>query len=140
MINSKKKGNRGENLFAQFLVKNGIKAWRDSASGGGMNEKADIGNNLNLHFEVKTVKRINLLQVWKKCLVECQKTHNIPVIVTHFDNMPENEWLMTISSQYFLELLQGESAPVDMTYEDPRKKYEVKNAIEALKRVLKHYE
>ena len=56
MINVKKKGNKGENKFANWLVKNGIKAWKDSASGGGNNEKADIGNNLNLHFEVKTVK------------------------------------------------------------------------------------
>lgn len=140
-MNSKKKGNKGENKFANWLVKNGIKAWRDGASGGGHNEKADIGNNLNLHFEVKTVKRINLLEVWKKCLLECQKTHNLPAVVTHFDGMPEDEWLVTISSQHFLELLQGETAPAEeMSYEDPKKKWAIKILIEACKKVLKFYE
>lgn len=140
MINAKKKGNKGENAFANWLIKNGIKAWRDGASGGGHNEKADIGNNLNLHFEVKTVKRIGLMEVWKKALLECQKTHNLPVLAIHFDGMPEEEWLMVISSQHFLELLQGESEPVDMTYEDPKKKWAIKNLIEASKKVLRFYE
>ena len=63
-MNSKKKGNAGENAFANFLVRNGIKVWKDSASGGGTNEKGDVGNNLNIHFEIKTVKKINLLEVW----------------------------------------------------------------------------
>lgn len=139
-INSKKKGNKGENKFANWLVKNGIKAWKDGASGGGSNEKADIGNNLNLHFEIKTVKKIGLLEVWKKALLECQKTHNLPVLGIHFDGMPEEEWLMVVSSQHFLELLQGESAPVDMSYEDPKQKWAIKNLIEASKKVLKFYE
>jgi len=139
MVNAKKKGNKGENKFANWLVKNGIKAWKDGGSGGGNNEKADVGNNLNYHFEVKTVKKIGLMEVWKKALHECNKTHNEPVIAIHFDGMPEEEWLMVLSSDHFISLLQGDKE-VDMTYEDPKRKWEIKNAIEALKKVLKHYE
>lgn len=140
MVNAKKKGNAGENKFANWLIKNGIKAWKDGASGGGNNEKGDVGNNLNLHFEVKTVKKIGLQEVWKKALHECGKTHNIPVLAIHFDNMPEEEWLMVLPSDYFIDLLKGESAPVDSTYEDPKQKWAIKNLIEASKKVLKFYE
>lgn len=140
MINAKKKGNKGENRFANWLVENGIKAWKDGASGGGNNEKADVGNNLNIHFEVKTVKKIGLMEVWKKANIECQKTHNVPVLAIHFDGMPEKEWLMVVSSGHFLELLQGGNEPVDTSYEDPKKKWAIKTAIESLKKVLKFYE
>lgn len=136
MPNSKKKGNAGENKFANWLIDNGIKAWKDGASGGGNREKADVGNNLNLHFEVKTVKKINLLEVWKKALHECVKTHNNPVLAIHFDNMPENEWLMVVSSDHFLDLLGGENK-ADMSYEDPKKKWAVQNLIESAKKVVK---
>ena len=138
-MNSKKKGNAGENKFANWLVKNGIRAWRDGASGGGSNEKADIGNDLNLHFEVKTLKKLNLQEVWKKALVECQKTHNLPVLAIHFDGMPEEEWLMVVSSGHFLELLTGQNK-VDTDYEDPKKRWAIKRAIEDLKALIKFYE
>lgn len=138
-MNSKKKGNAGENKFANWLVKNGIKAWKDSASGGGTNEKGDVGNNLNLHVEVKTVKKIGLLEVWKKALLECQKTHNLPVLAIHFDGMPEEEWLITISSRHFLELLQGDT-PMEEVYEDPNKKWAIKNMISYAQKVIRLYE
>ena len=44
-INAKKKGNKGENNWANWLIDNGIKAWRDTQSGGGTREKADVGND-----------------------------------------------------------------------------------------------
>lgn len=140
MINAKKKGNKGENKFANWLVKNGIKAWKDGASGGGSNEKGDVGNNLNIHFEIKTVKKIGLQEVWKKALIECQKTHNAPVLAIHFDGMPNEEWLMVLSSQHFLELIKGETEPADTTYIDPKNKWAVQTMVEAAKRVIKIYD
>lgn len=139
MPNSKKKGNAGENKFANYLVRNGIKAWKDGASGGGNNEKADIGNNLNLHFEVKTVKKLNLFTVWRKAMLECTKTHNDPVIVTHFDGMPEDEWLITIHSEHFLRLLTGDSH-AEATYEDPKKRWAIQRLVDSAKAVIKFYE
>ena len=49
MINPKKKGNLWENRLANWLKDNGIRAWKDGASGGGNREKGDIGNNLDMN-------------------------------------------------------------------------------------------
>ena|SRR3990167_1354986 len=140
MINSKKKGNLWENRFSNWLIDNGIKAWKDGMSGGGDREKADVGNNLNLHIEVKGVKKVNLQKVWKKALQECEKTHNSPLIAIHFDGMKDDEFLIVINNYDWLDLVKGESAPIDMTYEDPKQKWAIKNLIEASKKVLKFYE
>jgi len=134
-INSKKKGNLWENKFANWLRDNGIKAWKDGASGGGSREKADVGNNLNLHFEVKAVKKINILRVWEKACHECTKTHNQPVIAVHFDGMPDNEWLMVIHSEHFLDLLVKEG--VENDYVDPKLKWKVNNLKQAAHDVIK---
>ncbi len=139
MVNAKKKGNAGENAFANFLIGNGIKAWKDGASGGGNNEKADVGNNLNIHFEVKTVKKINLKEVWYKACHECNKTHNQPVLAIRFDGMPPNEWLMVLHSDHFIDLLVGDKEEVS-TYTDPKHKWAVQGLIESAKRVIKIYE
>lgn len=144
MVNAKKKGNAGENNFANWLRDNGIKAWKDGASGGGTREKADVGNNINAHFEVKTVKKINILKVWKKAIIECTKTHNTPYICIHFDGMKENQWLMVMDSDDWLDLFQrstGEPIIKEVVAEDSRdKKWAITNAINALKKLSKFYE
>jgi 3D (Asp-Asp-Asp) domain-containing protein len=43
MINVKKKGNKGENAFANWLYSHGFKAWRNGSSGSGL-YKGDINN------------------------------------------------------------------------------------------------
>ena len=136
-INSKKKGNKFENQVANWFRDNGIKMWRDSASGGGTREKADCGNNLNLHLECKAVKKINLKEVWQKAKFECEKTHNNPAICIHFDQMPEEEFIVAINNDYFLELLTGGKAIPEM---DPKNKWKVQRLVEAAKEVLKVYE
>ncbi len=137
MMNAKKKGNSGENKFANWLRDNGIKAWRDGASGGGTREKADVGNGLNIHFEVKTVKSISLHAVWKKAEYECTKTHNAPVIAIHFDGMPENKWLMVLDNDHFLELLTKESG-VRNDYLDPKFKWALTTLKNAITSVIKY--
>ena len=66
MINAKRKGTNGELAFASWLRENGIKAYRDSASGGGNASKSDINSSIDCTIEIKTVKKINLHEVWKK--------------------------------------------------------------------------
>lgn len=135
-MNPKKKGNAGENAFANWLISNGIKAWKDGASGGGSNEKADVGNNLNIHFEVKTVKKIGLQEVWKKAELECAKTHNTPVIAVHFDGMSPDTWLMVLHSEDWLDLLtKNEGTKTD--YQDPKLRYAIQSLKESAKRVEK---
>lgn len=108
MINSKKKGNHWENVLANWLKDNGVKAYKDGASGGGTREKGDVSNNLNLHIEVKAVKRINLFEVWKKALWECQKTHNDPHIFVHFDGMGDKKFLVVMDNDYWLEMVKNQ--------------------------------
>jgi len=129
MINAKKKGNRGENEFASWLSENGIKAWKDSASGGGNREKADVGNDINAHFEVKTVKSLNLNKVWKKALLECSKTRNTPYIVIHFDGMPKNEWLMVMDNYSWLEMFRKSIGKtlIDVKEDNQKLKWKLRN-------------
>ena len=137
-MNPKKKGNIWENKFANWLRDNGIFAYKDGASGGGSREKADVGNSLNLHFEVKAVKKINLFEVWKKACHECTKTHNDPVLAIHFDNMPDNEWLMVLHSEHFLNLLT-KTEGVKTDYQDPKLKWgltRLKNEINSVMKLL----
>jgi len=129
MINAKKKGNAGENKFTNWLRDNGIKAWKDSQSGGGNREKSDVGNNVDANFEVKTVKAINLKKAWKQTEIAAEMTHNTPYLVIHFDGMPEDNWLMVMNNNDWLEMFkksQGEKIIEQVPEED--------------KRLLKHYE
>jgi len=143
MINSKKKGNLWENKFANWLKDNGIKAWKDGMSGGGSREKADVGNNLNLHMEVKAVAGINLKKVWDKAEFECQKTHNTPLIAIHFNGMPDNKFLIVIDNDAWLDLMlkKPEEKVVMEEVEDSReKKWAIQNSITSLKKLLKFYD
>ena len=144
MIKTKKKGNKGENNFANWLKDNGIKAWKDGMSGGGNREKADVGNNINANFEVKTVKAINLHKAWQQTTKCAEMTHNTPYLVIHFDGMPENSWLMVIDNWDWLEIFkksQGDKIVEYTPEEDSReKKYKIQRAIQALKELLKFYD
>lgn len=143
MINAKKKGNHWENVWANWLRDNGIKAWKDGMSGGGNGEKGDVGNNLNLHMEVKAVKGINLQKVWKKAELECQKTHNNPLLAIHFDGMREDEFLVVINNYDWLDLVTKkpeEKIIIEQAEDSREKKWAIGNAITALKKLEKHYE
>jgi len=104
-MNAKKKGNKGEHEFAHFLEENGIKAFRNSMSGGSV-WKGDIANNLDLTIEIKTVKRINLQDAWWQVQKDSSIAHNTPVLCIHFDGMGNKEWLCVLHSEDFLEYLK----------------------------------
>lgn len=108
-MNAKKKGNHGEHLFAHFLKDNGIKAYRNSMSGGSV-WKGDIGNDIDLTIEVKTVKKLNLLEAWKQVNRDASIAHNQPVLAIHFDGMGKNEWLVVTHSNDFVEMLKAYKA------------------------------
>lgn len=103
MVNAKKKGNAGENKFANWLTSHGFKANRDSASGGALH-KGDIVNSLDYSMEVKTVKKIGLLEAWRQVKQESVMSRNAPLLSIHFDGMPENEWLIVLHSDDWVEL------------------------------------
>ncbi|MEK6884530.1 MAG: hypothetical protein AABY22_33165 [Nanoarchaeota archaeon] len=104
-INSKKKGNRFENLWANWLKDNEIKAWRDSYSGGGDREKSDVANNLNYNFEVKAVKKLSLQKAWRQS-VKAAGVYNTPSVIVHFDGMAQDQFLVVIDNWTFLNLIK----------------------------------
>lgn len=105
MLNSKKKGNKGEHEISRWLTANGIKAFRNLMSGGSI-WKGDIANNLDLTIEVKTCKAINLKKCWKQVDKDASIAHNSPLLAIHFDQMPKDTWLMVMNSEDWLELIK----------------------------------
>ena len=106
MINSKRKGTNGELEFASWLRDNGIKAYRDSASGGGNASKSDVNTSLDTTIEVKTVKKLNLQSVWQKLAINAEKHQNSPLLAIHFDGFPKDKWLMILDNHDWLALIK----------------------------------
>lgn len=105
-MNAKRKGNAGEHAFAHWLMSKGIKAFRNSMSGGSI-WKGDIANNLDLTIEVKTVKKLNLQECWRQVERDASIAHNSPVLAIKFDKMPKNEWLIVLHSDDFIEYISN---------------------------------
>lgn len=105
MVNAKKKGNTGEHEFSHFLQGHGFRAFRNSMSGGSV-WKGDIANDLDLTIEVKTVKKINLMEAWKQVNRDASIAHNSPILAIRFDHMPKGQWLITMHSEDFVEYLK----------------------------------
>lgn len=104
-MNAKKKGNAGEHSFAHWLMSHGFKAFRNSMSGGSV-WKGDIANDLDLTIEVKTCKKINLMECWRQVSRDASIAHNSPVLAVRFDNMPKDEWLIVQHSEDWAENLK----------------------------------
>jgi len=104
-MNTKKKGNRGENELAKYLQSKGVNAHRDSASGGGSREAGDIINDAGLSIEVKTVKKINLQEAWRQAKSAGEKQGNTPTLWIHFDGMPKGKWLVVVDCDDFMDML-----------------------------------
>ena len=112
MVNAKKKGNHGENLWANWLRDNNIcKANRNSSSGSNI-VKSDVVNNLGMNFEVKTVKKLNLMEAWKQSERDAEMSHTIPTLVIHFDGMPKDSWLVVMNNWDWADLVMGKNEPV----------------------------
>lgn len=112
MLNAKKKGNKGEHELAHWLEKNGIKAFRNSMSGGSI-WKGDIANNLDLTIEVKTVKKLNLLEAWHQVQKDSSIAHNTPVLAIHFDGMGRDEWLIVQHSEDWVQQFKNKTVPFE---------------------------
>jgi len=143
MVNAKKKGNRGENVFAEFLRDNGFKAYKDSASGASTH-KSDIVNGLDYSMEIKTVKKIGLKGAWKQVARDSSLARNAPLLAIHFDGMPDKEWLVCIHSNDWIELEKNarqspKNTPqtIETTYTDNSIKYKTQRVITELKELIK---
>lgn len=137
MVNSKKKGNIWEHRLAKWLTSQGIRAWKDAGSGGGNIEKGDIGNDLDMTMECKASKNIKLMDWWGQTERSASLQRNQPVLFIHQDGMPEDEWLVVMNNHDWVEFVKGET---QSEYMDPKLKWAIKTAVEALKKVLKYIE
>lgn len=106
-MNAKRKGNAGEHKFAHWLMANGIKAFRNSMSGGSI-WKGDIANDLDMTIEIKTVKKLNLQECWRQVEADAGKARNTPVLAVKFDKMPSESWLVCMESSDWLALVKGQ--------------------------------
>ena len=136
MIGSKKKGNAGENAFSNWLNDNGIRAWKDSMSGGGTREKGDVGNNIDATIEVKTVKKLNLQGVWQKLAINASQHQNSPLLAIHFDGFPKDKWLMVLDNHDWLTLIKKPEEE-RITTENRNLKWKLKTLKEQITSVLK---
>jgi len=139
MVNVKKKGNLWENKLANWLSSHGFRSFKDGASGGGTREKGDIVNGLDMTIESKACKKVELMKWWKQVDENASQQRNQPVLFVHVDGMPDNEWLVTMHSEDWIELVKGEDKR-DQTFTNPKAKYAVQTAKNALQTVLKHFE
>jgi Holliday junction resolvase len=109
MINAKKKGNAGEHAFSHWLQSKGFRAFRNAMSGGSV-WKGDIANDLDMTIEVKTCKKINLMECWRQVDRDSSIAHNQPILAVRFDNMPKDSWLIVQHSEDWAALLQEKKA------------------------------
>lgn len=140
-MNPKKKGNAGENDWANWLQKESIcNAYRNSSSGANT-RKSDVHNDININFEVKTVKKLNLLKAYKQSESDCKMTHSTPYVVIHFDGMPKDQWLVVMNNWDWKDLIMKSEVRGEIIVDDSRDKktaiYNIDYAMESLRKAKK---
>jgi Holliday junction resolvase len=139
-MNAKRKGNQGENKFANWCREQGLEVWRNSGSGSGI-AKSDANNSLGINFEIKTVKALNLKKAWKQSERDANMTHSIPYVVVHFDGMGDNEWLIVMDNYNWLELMKNKPGVITNPLETNRNlKWKVEKLKQAANDVIKELE
>jgi len=138
MKNPKKKGNLGENKFFKWLRKENIDktAMRNPSSGAGT-YKSDVINSLDINFEVKTVKRLNLQEAWKQSSRDADMSQATPYVVIHFDGMPDDMWLIVIDNWTWADMFKKGQEPKSKE-PDRQMRYDLQNLKNAITRVNKY--
>lgn len=138
MTNAKKKGNVWENKLANWLRSHGFKATKDPSSGS-HSERGDIVNEMNLTIESKSCKTVKLMEWWKQVDYAATQQRNEPALFIHVDGMPDNEWLVVMHSEDWIEHMKNDTE-TPQSYQDPKAKYALSNAREAIRVALKYLE
>lgn len=139
-MNAKKKGNRWENNLKNWLLDNGIKAWKDGMSGGGDKEKGDVGNNLDFTIESKASKNIKLMEWWKQVDKSANIHNNTPVLFIHKDGMGEREWLVVMHSDDWIErIVEAEPVKRQEVLSDEKREmqWKLQQVVTSCKQLLK---
>lgn len=102
-INSRSKGQRGERLWRDELIKAGFSAKRGGQQGaGGSYDSPDvICPSLNrFHQEVKFVEKLNLRTAMEQAINDAQGKA-VPIVVHKIKN---GEWLVTMQATEWLKM------------------------------------
>ena len=102
MINSKKKGNKGEREFASLCREYGFIETRRGQQYCGIEGK-DIVGLPGYHVEVKRVERLNISKAMEQAERDAGK-EEVP-IVAHRKNY--EKWKITINARDFLRLIKN---------------------------------
>src|SRR5665811_312398 len=94
--------------------------------------------NQNIGIECKNQKSLAIPEWWRQTK-KLESLGREPVLVFKQFGESLEETKCVIYLETFLELCKNQGGFVETEYEDPRKKYEIKNLIESAKKVLKHY-
>lgn len=130
MVNSKKKGSRGELEFVNWLKAHSINARRTQQYCGANND-ADIVSDLRaIHFEIKRVEKLNISKAIQQSK-EDAKADQYPVVV---HRRSREKWLVTMDAEDWLELIDRRKAVRKGIQEiSSREEYMVMSAEEAKK-------
>ena len=64
-----------------------------------------------MNFEVKSVKKLNLMEAWKQSERDAAMSHTTPTLVIHFDGMPQDSWLVVMNNYDWADLIKGKNEP-----------------------------
>ena len=105
MVNSKKKGSRGELEFAKFLTAQGFPSRRGQQFSGSPDSPDVVteDDRLNLfHIEVKRTERLNI----RKAIEQADKDRGLgkAPIIAHRSN--RSDWLVTLKAKDLLDIIR----------------------------------
>lgn len=103
MINSKKKGARGELEFCKFLHQFGFTARRGVQYSGG-EDSPDIVTDIPwIHWEIKRVEKLQLSKAMKQAIEDAGK--KMPIVAHRKNN---EEWLVTLRAEDLITIIDGD--------------------------------
>jgi len=138
MVNSKKKGNHWENVWAKWLREKGISANRNSSSGSGV-VKSDVTNDIDINFEVKAGKQVpkKVYDFYEQSERDAIMTHNAPYVVMHRDGRPEDEFMIMMNCYDWLDLWRKAQEPKTINSDDRELKWQLKIIKDAAVKLIK---
>ena len=109
-MNSRAKGKVGEREFAALCRAEGFDARRGQQFSGSADSPDVVSDALGwLHFEIKRVQKLNLIDACAQAEGDCGGK---PWIVAHRRN--HAPWLVTMTAETFFRLLRGELPPAEV--------------------------
>ncbi len=102
MINSRKKGSRGELEFSKLCTEKGYDTYRTQQYCGAAGD-ADVTGLEGLHVEVKRVERLYVHDAMKQAISDAA-TGTMPIVAHRRNHQP---WLITMEADAFFTLYKA---------------------------------